>query len=189
MYPTNALNTVVGGGGDSGVWIAALGSTGPTTLIPPTDPFKALGWLSEDGVDDDLKWKKDDFRGHQGGQIVRSIYSEPERTFKFQCLEHTALTLGLRHPGATYSTTAGVAKAVQKAAAPQSMAFVIDEFDAQQPTTGEWLQDRWVIPNGTVDPSGTLSYKISGMTVLEFLLTPVGPVTHMTNRPGFVTTP
>lgn len=189
MYPMNSMNTVVGGGGDSGVWMAPLGTTGPTNLAEPTDPFKALGWLSEDGVDDELKWKKDDFRGHQGGAIVRSIYSEPERTFKFQCLEHTALTLGLRH-GTTYTTTGGVAKAVQRASAPKPFAWVVDEFDAQMPAEGgTWLQDRWVIPNGTVDPSGTLSYKISGMTILEFLLTPVGDVIHYTNRPGVVSTP
>lgn len=186
----NSLNTVIGGGDDSAVFVGtALGVTPPTGLaLPSSTDWADLGWLSEDGVDDEVKWKSDVKRGHQGGKIVRTIYSEPERTFKFQCLEVTALSLGLRFPGVTYTTATGVASATQVMNTPQNLPFIIDEFDAQKPLSGSQLQDRWIIPSATVDPSGTASYKIGDLVVLEFLLTPVdvNAVIHLTNRPQFL---
>lgn len=187
----DSTNTVIGGGDASAVYVGtALGVTAPTTLAAPTGTdWNDLGWLSDDGVDDDVKWKADDKRGHQGGRIVRRVYSEPERTFKFQCLEITAKTLGLRFPGVTYTTASGVATATQVMNVPAPLPFIIDEFDAQKPATGLQLQDRWIIPSGTVDPSSTASYKFGDLTVLEFVLTPsdVNAVIHLTNRPAFLT--
>lgn len=74
---------------DSEVFLAPLGSTLPTTLVEPTTPFEALGWLSEDGVSLTVSTDVEKFKGWQGGATLRTKVTGTEKTISIQCLEET----------------------------------------------------------------------------------------------------
>jgi len=85
----------------SAVFVAAKGTTGPVGLAAPAAAFKDLGWLGEDGVNVSRSADVKKFFAHQGGTMVRTKVTGTENSFKFVCLEETAIVLGLMHAGAT----------------------------------------------------------------------------------------
>lgn len=182
MVATKDLANILGGGGDdSAVWVAAKGSTLPTTLADPVSPFESVGWLSTDGVSFGRSEDRNVFRGHQGGAIVKRKTASVDDTFKFQCLETTALTLGLLYKGRTPTVATGVATiTVTNQAVPDERAWVIDEF----------LDDgsvmRYVIPVGSAELTAEVAWKTDDMTVYEFTVGVNGDYFVITDAPAVV---
>jgi hypothetical protein len=176
------LANILGGGGDaSAVWVGPKGTTGPTALEAPAAGFNEVGWLSEDGVSFSRAEDKQVFRAHQGGKIVKRKTSSVDDTFKFQCLETTALTLGLLYKGATPTVATGVATiAVTNQAVADERAWVLDEF------LDDGSQLRYVIPVGSAELTAEVAWKTDDMTVYEFTVGVNGDYTVITDAPAVI---
>lgn len=170
-------NVRVYGDLDSAVYVAPKGSTLPTTLDAPASPFEELGWLSEDGINENRSEDAQTFRAYQGGTIVRRKKTSVEDSITFQCLEETAAVLGLRYAGQTPEVATGVATIhVTNQTKDDPRAFVIDVVD------GDYTK-RYAIPVGYVG-SGTVAHSNSAMTVYEFTITIQGDYDIITDSPG-----
>lgn len=152
----------------SGVWVADKGTTGPTTLAAPGVGFSEVGWISEDGIDLDRDANVAEFTGWQGGTVVRRKKTSVKDTFKFVCLEETALTMGLAYAGVAPTTATGVdTYAITNQTASDERAWVADFVD-------DTITKRLVVPSGEAELTGTISHKNSDMTMLEFTVTIYG---------------
>lgn len=186
----NRDNIRVYGGDDSAVYKAPLASTPPTGLAVPADPWVDAGWLDEDGITEEQKVKTDAKRGHQGGAIVRTTFTEFERTFTFSCIEENAISFGWVYPGAEWKKEGSGNGAYATATLTDSpkipaTAFIIDEFEVE-PSSDFTVQKRWIVPKGRVDLSTKVAHKYGEITTFEFTITPEGPVQMITNSPGVV---
>lgn len=182
MPATKDLTNILGGGGDdSAVWVAAKGSTLPTTLADPVSPFESVGWLSEDGISLARSEDRQTYRGHQGGSIVKRKTASVDDTFKFQCLETTALTLGLVYKGQTPAVVSGIATiTVDNQTVTDERAWVFDEF----------LDDgsvmRYVVPNGSAELTAEIQWKHNDLTVYEFTVGVNGSYKVITDAPAVI---
>lgn len=164
---------------DSAVYVAAKGSTLPTTLDAPAAPFTEVGWLAEDGITEERSEDATTFRAYQGGTIVRRKKTSVEDSITFQCLEETATVLGLRYAGQAATVATGVATiTVKDQTKDDTRAFVIDVVD------GDYTK-RYVIATGSVG-SGSVVHSNSAMTIYEFTVTIQGDYTIITDSPGVV---
>lgn len=183
----NQSNIRIFGEDNDAVWVAAKGSTLPTTLAAPASPFAEIGWLGEDGINLDQSLTVNKFNAHQGGAQVRQKTSAVERSFTFQAIEETALVLGLYYPGITGSTS-GVAPSqvttfqVPAGARSNEKAWVVDSFDGT-------IQKRHVIPVGEVGETGTISHTNSGLAIYEFTVNIMGGFSIISNAAGLVVVP
>ena len=169
-------------GDDASAWyIADKGTTAPVDLAAPGAGWKDAGWLEESGVEYNQDSKSKQFKAHQGGAIVKQKVTEVNRTFKLGCLEETALTLGLVHPGATMTkSVAGVVKIAVPAGMPAvDKAFIIDEVDGA-------YKKRWLIPAGQAVLSDAVAHNVEDLTAYMFELTVFGAMDIETNSPGVV---
>jgi len=141
----DAANARIFGSDDDKVQLAPLGSTLPTTLAAAVAPFEDVGWLHTDGIPFTPADSVEKLRGHQGGRVVRTTITESDLTFQFQCLETTALTLGLQHNITSAATLTGV---TTMNASPgrqiEARAFVLDLFDKDNTD----IHYRSVVPAG-----------------------------------------
>ena len=177
---TNLAANRIYGDGLSAVSVAPKGTTGPVGLAALAVAFKDLGWLGEDGISIARKVESKTFKAHQGGATVRVKITGTENSFKFQCLEETAIVLGLMHAGATGVTTTGVSTiTIPGAVGPDERVFVIDEFDGT-------IQTRYVFPKGQVGDRGDIVLKTDEMTVYEFTVDVTGDFTMVTNSTAVV---
>ena len=180
MAKSNA-NTRVYGGDAGGVWVADKGTTAPADLATPATGWDEAGWLSDAGLKLEQKADKQKFYAWQGGTVVKVSISKAERTFTFECLEETAVVLGLAYPGLAFTTTTGVAKgtvpggihAVEKA-------FVLDAVDSDGNTK------RYVVPNGSIDPNNAVEHKFDALTVYSFQVDVLGDFDIITDSPAVV---
>ena len=174
-------NILGGGGDDSAVYVAPKGTTGPTSLAAPGVTYDDAGWLSEDGISFSRSEDRQVFRGHQGGKIVKRRTSSVDDTFKFQCLETTAVTLGLLYKGQEPTVATGVATIhVTGQTVNDERAWVLDEFLDDGSTM------RYVIPNGTAETTGDVVWKTDELTVYEFTVGVNGDYFVITDAPGVV---
>jgi hypothetical protein len=180
--PTKDIANILGGGGDdSAVWNAAKGSTLPTTLADPASPFASAGWLSTDGISFARNEDKQVFRGHQGGQIIKRKTASVDDTFKFQCLETTALTLGLLYKGQTPTVATGVATIhVTNQTVNDESAWVLDEM------LDDGSMMRYVVPNGSPQLTAEVAWKHDDLTVYEFTVGVNGDYFVITDAPAVV---
>lgn len=162
-------NVRIYGDDASGVWVAPKGTTGPTTLAAPGAGFVEVGWLDDDaGVDVERTEEVSEFKAWQGGTTLRKKVTSVEDSFKFVCLEETALTMGLYYKGATVTTATGVDTiAVTNQAVSDERAWVVDFVDGA-------VTKRYVVPSGEVTGRETISHKNSELTMLAFTVTIYG---------------
>lgn len=176
----NIENIRIYGDEASGVWVASKGTTGVTDLGAPGAGFDELGWLSEDGVDEAVSQDSTTYRAWQGAQIVRQKISSSDTTFRIQCLEENAVTMGLRYRGQAFATTSAVAKvSVKNQTKQDDRAWVIDMIDGD-------VTKRYVVPNGAYEMTGTIPHRNGGITILEFTITPQGDYDVYSNSPALV---
>lgn len=175
----NSANTRVYGGDAGGVWVADKGTTGLTNLTAPPSPWAEAGWLSDTGLKLEQKADKQKFYGWQGGTVVRVSISKAERMFTFECIEETALVLGLAYPGLTMTTTTGIASGtVPGSIVSVEKAFVLDAADSDGNTK------RYVVPVGSIDPNNTVEHKVDALTVYQFQVDVIGDFDIITDSPA-----
>lgn len=183
-YTVNSDFARVYGDMGTGVWVAPKGSTLPTTLTDDPTGFKPLGWLHEDGIDLNVEKAVKEFNALQGGSLVRKKVGKVGQTFKFQCLEETALVLGLVHADQAVTVTSGVARINigdnQNRTVERSI--VVDTFDGS-------VQKRIAISAADLTFQGTISLSknddITGYVFEATIL--AGAAAYMlTNSPGVI---
>lgn len=176
----NRDNVRVYGDLDSEVYLAAKGSTLPTTLAEPAAPFASLGWLSEDGIDFEVATDSTKFKGWQGGATLRVKVTSTEKTIKFQALEETPGVTELYFDHAAPTVATGVARidlpegigTVERAAV-----FKFVDGSVTKYLCCELIQ---------ITERGTISHKNDDMTMYEFTAEIVGESYILTNAPAFV---
>lgn len=181
-------NVRIYGGDASSVWRCAKGATQPTDLTAPsTTTHTELGWLAEGGVDFAQQAEQKKHYAYQGGAMVRVSYGKASRSFKFQCLEETAITLGLAHPGMTFvksgTGSATVAKGtIPKGISPPEFGWLIDTVDDSSGAATNIVK-RWEL-TGAVNPAMTVQHRFDELTIYEYTVEAVGEVELITNSPG-----
>jgi len=177
----NNANIRVYGGDTGGVWIADKGTTAPTDLSAPGVGYTEAGWLSDTGLKLEQKADKQKFYAWQGGTVVKVAISKAERTFTFECLEETAVVLGLAYPGLSFTTATGVATgSVPGGIHSVEKAFVLDAVDSDGNTK------RYLVPVGNVDPNNSVEHKFDGLTVYSFQVDVIGGFDIVTDSPAVV---
>lgn len=165
----------------SAVAVAPKGSTMPTDLGALDVAFDELGWLSTDGVAVGRKTEAKEFYGFQGGTLVRTKRTSKKDSFKFQCLEETAITLGLMYPGSTSATASGVTTiTVPEGIAADERAWVVTFIDDD-------VTKRYAIPRGEVVESADIVHKNDEMTIYEFTVNIYGEFDIITDNPAAAT--
>lgn len=183
MAKNQANIRIFGDDGDA-VYVAAKGATFPTALAAPAVAFSEIGWLGEDGINLDQSLTVNKFNAHQGGAQIRQKKSGVERSFTFQALEETAITLGLYYPGITGVTSGTAPNQVTTFSVPagsrsDERAWIVDSFDGT-------VQKRHNIPVGEVGETGTISHTNSGLAIYEFTVNIFGAFTIVTNAAGAI---
>jgi hypothetical protein len=160
------------------VSVAPLGTSFAAGLAAPSVTFVELGWISEDGVEINRTKDVKKFKAWQGGATVRQKIVGVEDTFKFQCLEETAITLGLYYPGSSSVTATGVTTiTVPAGATADERAWVLRFFDGP-------IEKRYNIPRGEVGETASIVHKSTDMTIYEYTVTSLGGFTIITNNPA-----
>lgn len=177
-------NAFIGGGLSDAVWVAPKATTFPVGLAVPVSPWKELGWLGEDGIEGNPNVDRKEFRGHQGGTIIRRKVTGSGRTWTFTCLEHNLTVMGLVHPGTTWVKTAGppayVTGTVPEGIATVELAWVIESFDT---TNND--QQRYMF-TGEATLNGAFKFGVEDMTGYEFELAAYGSPVYVTNKASIV---
>ncbi|BDZ40825.1 hypothetical protein GCM10025865_01240 [Paraoerskovia sediminicola] len=177
----DAANARIFGSDDDKVQVGPLGSTLPTDLAAVDAAIVDVGWLHADGVPFTPSDSVEKFRGHQGGRVVRTTVTESDLSFTFQCLETTALTLGLQH-NVTSSVTATGTTTIE--ATPgrkiEARAFVLDLFDKDDTS----IHYRYVIPRGEIGERAEFSHSGSDITGYTFTVEVIGSYQIITNDPA-----
>lgn len=178
---TNAANARIFGSELDAVRIGPLGSTLPTDLAAPDAALVDAGWLHTDGIPFSPADSVQKIRGHQGGAVVRTTISESDLTFSFQCLETTALTLGLQHNVKDSTTTTGTTvMTVSPARSVLARAFVLDLYDKDNTD----IHYRYVIPRGEIGERSEFTFANSDITAYSFTVEVVGDFEIITNDPA-----
>lgn len=181
---TNANNARIFGSDLDSIYLAPLGTalpSGPTGITDALNgAFVDVGWLSSDGIGEELSGSKTKLRGHQGGAVIRTRMTETGTEYTFVCGERTAQLLGLRYAESGVSTTGGVRTATrapsQKVTA---LAAVLDFFDVDNTT----VKERLAIPRFEITPDGTATFKSDDILWMPFRGEIIGSATHWTNTP------
>lgn len=177
----NLSNVLVGGGAGSAVYTGPKGATLPTTLAAPGVTIKEVGWLSPEGTSFAREEDRKVFRGHQGGAIVKRMTASVDDKFKFQCLETTALVLGLVFKGQTPTIATGIATIhVTNQAKSDDRCWVIDE------ELDDGSIERWCIPLGSAELTAEIARQTEELTVYEFTVGVTGDYDYITDAPGVI---
>ena len=140
--------------------VAPVGSTAPTTVSDSWDvAWVDLGLIGEDGIE---LTNESDTTTHYafGGQKVRTSKSKFEKQFKFVCLEDGPTMFGLKNPGSTAATAAGVTTRTIKSPIPDPRAFGIELVDGD-------VKRRLIVPKGEMTDIGAIQLKDDEMDGAE----------------------
>lgn len=154
-------------------WVADLDGTELDDLdeLKATAPtgFTEVGWLHPDGISLEPTDELQKLKGYQGGRTIRTKITSSETSFKFQCLESTALTLGLAldmDEGTT--TTGGITKHTIKGAREViKKTFAIGLFDGDV----KWLL---YVPHGEIGERTEINLGGEEIVAIEFTVEVIG---------------
>ena len=151
------------------IWRAAAGTTLPTDATTALGAdFKALGYVSEDGLTNSNSPDTEDIKAW-GGDTVLNIQSEKEDTFQFTLIE----VLNVEVLKAVY----GSANVTGTLAGTNGIAVTAN---AKEPEEGVWAIDmvmnsntvkRVVIPKGKISEIGDITYTDSDAVGYEVTVT------------------
>lgn len=179
----NSSNARIYGSDDDAVFIAPLGTELPGDLDAPGAPFEDVGWLHSDGITVGGDTNVEKFVGHQGGKTVRTKVTESNTTFQFQCLETTALTLGLQLNILDSETIGGVTRqTVSSGRKVEARTFVIDVYDEDDTT----IHTRYEIPRGEIGERAEFTLSNSDITGYTFTVEVIGDYYRVTNEESVV---
>lgn len=177
----NAGNARIFGSDLDKVSIAPLGTTLPTGLDAPGAGFADVGWLHSDGIPFTPTDSIEKIRGHQGARVVRTTVTESDLTFQFQCLETTALTLGLQHNITASTTATGVTTMTASSGRQiEARAFVLDLYDKDDTN----IHYRYVIPRGEIGERSEFAHSAADITGYTFNVEIIGEYFIYTNDPA-----
>ena len=191
-YTENSDFARIYGDMETGVWIGAKGSTLPQTLTDdPASPFEAAGWLSEAGitlnVDKDVK----EFNALQGGSLIRKKVGKVIQTITFECLEETALVLGLVYADQPITVTGVGAAAVAKQDIITGQNKTIERAIVVDTVDGD-VWDRYCVSAMDLTFQGEIPLASNeDIRVYKFEGTIIAGAAgyHLTNSPGVIGTP
>lgn len=184
----NAENVRIYGSDDDAVSLAPTGTALPTiAAVAGTTPagFEDAGWIHTDGITFGGDTNVERFRGHQGGRVIRVKITESNTTIQWQCLETTALTLGLQLNIRSKATALGVTSAVVSSGRKiERRAIVVDTFDADVLVDDEPLFYRYT---AEVEVAEREEFVIAStdMTGYTFTAEVMGDFNIITNDPAF----
>lgn len=184
----NADNVRIYGSDDDAVSLAPTGTALPTTAaVAGTIPvgFADAGWIHTDGITFGGDTNVERFRGHQGGRVIRVKITESNTTIQWQCLETTALTLGLQLNIRSAETTLGVTTAVVSSGRKvERRAICVDTFDADVMVGSDPLFYRYT---AEVEIAEREEFVIAStdMTGFTFTAEVMGDFNIITNDPAF----
>jgi hypothetical protein len=184
----NAENVRIYGSDDDAVSLAASGTALPTiAAVAGTTPigFVDAGWIHTDGITFGGDTNVERFRGHQGGRVIRVKITESNTTIQWQCLETTALTLGLQLNIKSKATALGVTSAVVSSGRKvERRAIVVDTFDADVLVGDDPLFYRYT---AEVEVAEREEFVIAStdMTGYTFTAEVMGDFNIITNDPAF----
>lgn len=184
----NYDNIRVYGDLDSEVFFALKGSTLPTAITTdPTDPFWAVGWLSDEGVNLEVSTDVEKFKGWQGGTTLRTKVTSTEKTVTIQALEETPGVTELFYGHGAPTITGTGATAVAKIDLPESIPTIqrAAVFKFVDNGVEKWLCCELVEISGR----GTVAHTNSSMTTYEFTLDILGDSYILTNAPAYTAAP
>ncbi len=177
----DAANARIFGSDLDKVSVAPLGTTAPTALSALDAAFLDVGWLHTDGIPFTPADSVQKIRGHQGGKVVRTTISESDLSFTFQCLESTAVTLGLQDNITASATATGVTtQTISAGRNVEARAFVLDLYDKDDTS----IHYRYVVPRGEIGERQEFTYANSDITGYTFTVEIIGSYTRITNDPA-----
>ena len=176
MTVTSGNARIYGSESDS-IYLAPIGTALPTTLDGALDSaFEDVGWIHSDGITETATGSKTVLRGHQGGNVVRSIMEESGTTVAFTALESKAQTQSLRYDEKSVTVAGGVRTAIRGAGQKVSArAAVIDVFDADDVT----IKERHIIERFEIVPDGDRVFANSDISGFPFLGEIIGDYTSI----------
>ena len=139
---------------DGGIYVAPAGTTLPTTALETLNSaFKAVGYISEDGVTNTIGKTSEDIK-EWGGDVVDTVESEQTDDWQYKAIEALNVELLKTIYGSSNVTESQGAITINvKNASLSAMSYVIDI--AQK---GGRMK-RVVIPRGKITSIGDIVYK------------------------------
>lgn len=150
--PTNSENVLVALTG--AVYVAPVGTTAPVDSSTAWGAeWTDVGYLSEDGIDEEHDDDSTQIKAWQNGDTVRNVITGTEATYGFMLIETTATGLGLYYKGSALTGT-GTGPGSMDVTSPtvDRRAFGFDVIDGPRIV-------RWVVPNGEVTERQGITYK------------------------------
>ena len=92
----NASRLLQAGSDEDAVFIGPVGTQMPTAMKTFDPAFKHIGWLGEDGFKATPNDSAEDFKGHQGGRVIKTEITESKTSVSFTALETSLQTLGFQ---------------------------------------------------------------------------------------------
>lgn len=161
-------NVRIYGGVDDTLWLAALGSTLPTTLDIPAAPFEDVGYFGESGIDKAREQSVTKFRAHQGGKVVRNKVTESGESIVFRTIEENGVTTALGETITAETTATGLrTRTMSTASEVKVRAGVLDLFDGGK-------QIRRVYPRLEITGGGNVTWSKDAMVEREFTAEIIG---------------
>lgn len=168
---------------ESDVFLAPLGTTLPTTLEDPPDPFDSLGWISEEGVNLTVSTNVEKFRGWQGGSVLRTKVTSTDKNFTVQALEEKRLTSEL-YFGHGDPTLTGVApNQVARLDLPEGIGTIARAAVCRFKDDG--VNKLLCCEKVEVTERGELAHQNSSISIYEFTLEIIGAAYILTDSPAF----
>ena len=134
------------------VLYAPTGTTLPTTAAASWNAaFLDVGYISEDGIEENFNDESKTIKAWQKGAVVRRMITGSEHTFKFKMIEQNLYGVDLFYKGSTVTGTTTATLPV-KVPTTEKWAFGFDIVD------GSYLM-RIVVPTGEVTERGNVVYK------------------------------
>lgn len=155
------------------IHVAPIGSTLPTAADTTLDAaFKALGYVSDDGLTNDNAPSTDSVKAW-GGNTVLTLQTERPDTFAFTLLEVLNVDVLKTVYGENNVSVDGNGNIAVQATADElpGYSWVVDMI------VRGGRAKRIVIPNGTISDLGTITYKDDEATAYALTITDV-PDTH-----------
>ena len=190
-YTENAAFARIYGDNGTGVWLAPKGTTLPTGLDDPGVGFAAVGWLGDDGISLNIEKEVKKFNALQGGSLVRQKVGTVDHTFKFVCLEDTAIVAGLVYADQAITVTGSGAAAVARLAVGTNQARAVQRAVVVDNVDGDII-DRYVASVVDITFSGEITLaKNDDLRMYEFEAAVLagGVFDRLTNSPGVTGTP
>ncbi len=154
--------------------ITGLDSTLPTDLVD-------LGWISDDGIDENLDDSSDSIKGHQGNRKVKSFISDSSTSIEVTALE-TKLQTFLWYYDATVEKQGAIAKiTIPPSRQSIDLVGVSDLFD-----TSLHFRQRRIYSHLTLTTRDAVSYKVGDITMYKFTLDVIDDAVMYTDQPSMI---